>query len=219
MVDGDPEEARAHVRERAQAQIARRLPALGFALPGSITSRTSRCGNPRCVCHTDDTRHHGPYLTWTRKFENKTLTRALSNSSAIGPGSTNTDAYANSRRTSRSSPCVPPTGSSSGAYQTDGISLARRAERGTHFPRSSVIRHDTPTAFSQGHRAGEGLSSSRHHHLDVPSPLRRGVPCGCFQGLRRFRGLRREDRGSALPLRFNDAAGFASCYGPPSCSP
>jgi hypothetical protein len=64
--------------QRAQEQIARRLSAIGFALPGSITSRTSRCGNPRCVCHTDDTRHHGPYLTWTRKFENKTLTRALS---------------------------------------------------------------------------------------------------------------------------------------------
>jgi hypothetical protein len=76
-----------------------------------------------------------------------------------------------------------------------------------------------PTAFSQGYRAEEGLSSSRHHHLDVPSPLRRGVLRGCFQGLHRFRGLRREVRGSALPLRFNDAAGFASCYGPPSCSP
>src|SRR6059058_3251040 len=30
-----------------------------------------------------------------------------------------------------------------------------------------------------GCRAGEGLPSSRRHHLNVPSPLRRGVPRGC----------------------------------------
>ena len=29
------------------------------------------------------------------------------------------------------------------------------------------------------HRAGEGLSSSRRHYPNVPSPLRRGVPRGC----------------------------------------
>jgi hypothetical protein len=55
-----------------------RFASIGFVLPGSVTSRTSRCGNPGCVCHVDETRHHGPYLTWTRKFENKILTRALS---------------------------------------------------------------------------------------------------------------------------------------------
>jgi hypothetical protein len=30
-----------------------------------------------------------------------------------------------------------------------------------------------------GCRAGEGLPSSRRHHLNVPRPLRRGVPRGC----------------------------------------
>jgi hypothetical protein len=30
-----------------------------------------------------------------------------------------------------------------------------------------------------GCRAGEGLPSSRRHHLSVPRPLRRGVPQGC----------------------------------------
>jgi hypothetical protein len=33
----------------------------------------------------------------------------------------------------------------------------------------------TPSA---GHRAGEGLSSSRRHHRYVPSPIHRGVPHG-----------------------------------------
>ena len=31
----------------------------------------------------------------------------------------------------------------------------------------------------QNHRAGEGLPSSRRHHANVPSPLRRGVHRGC----------------------------------------
>jgi hypothetical protein len=33
-----------------------------------------------------------------------------------------------------------------------------------------------------GCRAGEGLPSSRRHHLNVPRPLRRGVPRGCTPG-------------------------------------
>ena len=73
-------------------------------------------------------------------------------------------------------------------------------------------------------RAGEGLPGSRCHHLNVPSPIRREVPRGCFQALHPFHGLRRDNRGSAPPVparrrRPNDAAGFASRYGPLSCSP
>jgi hypothetical protein len=34
-------------------------------------------------------------------------------------------------------------------------------------------------ASPQNHRAGEGLPSSRRHHANVPSPLRRGVHRGC----------------------------------------
>ena len=45
-----------------------------------------------------------------------------------------------------------------------------------------------------------------------------------IQALHPFHGLRRDIRGSAPPLSarrraYNDAAGFASRYGPPSCSP
>jgi hypothetical protein len=94
------------------------------------------------------------------------------------------------------------------------------------FPGSSpVIGSDAPTAPNPGSgRAGEGLPGSRCHPLNVPSPIRREVPRGCFQALHPFRGLRRDNRGSAPPVparrrRPNDAAGFASRYGPMSCSP
>jgi hypothetical protein len=47
-----------------------------------------------------------------------------------------------------------------------------------------VIGPDAPTTTSpQGRRAGEGLPSSRRHHANVPSPLRRGVPQGCASRL------------------------------------
>jgi hypothetical protein len=42
-----------------------------------------------------------------------------------------------------------------------------------------VIGPVAPTARSADRRAGEGLSSSRHHYPNVPRPLRRGVLRGC----------------------------------------
>ena len=53
-----------------------------------------------------------------------------------------------------------------------------------HFPtsagyRTATLRPPTP----QGARAGEGLPSSRHHHPNVPRPLRRGVLRGCASRL------------------------------------
>jgi hypothetical protein len=48
-----------------------------------------------------------------------------------------------------------------------------------HFPGSPVIGRHAPVTTSAGHRAGEGLPSSRRHYLDVPRPIRRGVLDGC----------------------------------------
>ena len=54
---------------------------------------------------------------------------------------------------------------------------------------------------SADHRAGEGLPSSRRHHLNVPTPSTPGSSSGLhFQALHPFHGLRRDRRGSALPL-------------------
>lgn len=95
----------------------------------------------------------------------------------------------------------------------------------THFPRSSVIGCDAPATISAGHWAGEGLPSSRRHYRHVPRPIRRGVPRGCFQALHRFHGLHPDSEGLGTPLPHphgrvsNDAAGFASRYGPHRRSP
>ena len=69
-------------RQRARAQRQRdmliaEIAALGWALPGSLTERFTRCGNPTCRCRAEPPQLHGPYPTWTRKVDNKTVTRTL----------------------------------------------------------------------------------------------------------------------------------------------
>jgi hypothetical protein len=51
------------------------LSQIGFVLPGSVTSRRLRCGNPGCSCHDEPPKLHGPYQTWTRAVHGKTVTR------------------------------------------------------------------------------------------------------------------------------------------------
>jgi hypothetical protein len=50
-------------------------------------------------------------------------------------------------------------------------------------PPTSRLHTGYKAALLHGHRApapaGEGLPSSRRHHLNVPRALRRGVPRGC----------------------------------------
>ena len=58
-------------------QIMSEIAKLGFCLPGSLVERTTRCGNPSCRCHTDPTKRHGPYPSWTRSEAGKTVTRTL----------------------------------------------------------------------------------------------------------------------------------------------
>ncbi len=71
---------------RAQARLQRQLAAaaaeVDFALPGSITQRMTRCGNPGCRCHADPPQLHGPYWQWTRKVAGKTVTRRLTSQQA-----------------------------------------------------------------------------------------------------------------------------------------
>ena len=59
------------------AEIAARLAAAAFALPGTLADRMTRCGRPNCRCHADPPRLHGPYHQWTRKKDGKTATRIL----------------------------------------------------------------------------------------------------------------------------------------------
>ena len=68
-----------HQHEQRRAQIGAEIAALGFCLPGTLSARRLRCGNPRCRCrdeHRDQ--RHGPYLYWTRKVSGKTASKLLS---------------------------------------------------------------------------------------------------------------------------------------------
>src|SRR5674476_345891 len=63
--------------ERRRAKINAQIATLGLPLPGSLVERRTRCGNTGCHCHGDPPQLHGPYLIWTRKVDNKTVTRTL----------------------------------------------------------------------------------------------------------------------------------------------
>ncbi len=63
--------------ERRRAEIAAEIAALGPTLPGSLVERTSRCASSGCRCRADPPQLHGPYLSWTRKVNNRTVTRKV----------------------------------------------------------------------------------------------------------------------------------------------
>ena len=63
--------------ERRRREIMAEIAKIGICLPGSLVTRTTRCGTLGCRCHTDPERLHGPYLSWTRKIGAKTVTRNL----------------------------------------------------------------------------------------------------------------------------------------------
>ena len=64
-------------RQAKQRRLVAQLGEVGFALPGSLTVKAYRCGKQSCRCHADPPRLHGPYAFWTRKVNNKTVTRML----------------------------------------------------------------------------------------------------------------------------------------------
>ena len=69
------------LRRRHQA-LAARLGQIGFALPGSITRRYTRCGKPGCRCQASPPRPHRPYYQLTRKVAGKTVTTRLTEDQA-----------------------------------------------------------------------------------------------------------------------------------------
>lgn len=68
----------ADAHDRDLARITAALAEVGFALPGSLVIRTTRCGKAGCRCQADPPVPHGPYLSWTRAVNGKTVTRAIS---------------------------------------------------------------------------------------------------------------------------------------------
>ena len=77
-----PAEPRGHpVRGDRSGPLRARDPQPG-GLSGSLVERLTRCGSTGCRCHADPPQLHGPYLTWTRKVDNKTVTRTLDTAQA-----------------------------------------------------------------------------------------------------------------------------------------
>ena len=70
-----------HLARRHQ-QILAELAQIGIALPGSLTSRTTRCQRAGCHCHASPPILHGPYPTWTRKAGARSITKTLTTEDA-----------------------------------------------------------------------------------------------------------------------------------------
>jgi hypothetical protein len=66
--------------ERHEAKyrsLIEELTGLGFISLGSLVVRETSCGKPGCKCQADPPRRHGPYFQWSRKVNNKTVSRRL----------------------------------------------------------------------------------------------------------------------------------------------
>jgi hypothetical protein len=63
--------------ERAK-QIAQEIAALGPVLPGTLSERYLTCRSAGCHCHDEEPELHGPYWYWTRKVDQKTVSKLLS---------------------------------------------------------------------------------------------------------------------------------------------
>ena len=61
-------------RRRITAAIAQ----VGPVVPGTLLQRSMHCSKAGCRCHAEPPQLHGPYWFWTRKVNNKTVTRYLS---------------------------------------------------------------------------------------------------------------------------------------------
>jgi len=64
--------------EQRLVELKAELATIDRALPGTINIAMNRCGKPNCACHHEPPKLHGPYITWTRKVNGKTVTRRLS---------------------------------------------------------------------------------------------------------------------------------------------
>ncbi len=63
--------------QRRLEEISSELSSIGLSVPGSLTIRRFRCGKASCSCQSDESKLHGPYISWTRKIGGKTVTRLL----------------------------------------------------------------------------------------------------------------------------------------------
>jgi len=77
----DPAAATADIARRRR-QITDAIAALGPMLPGSLVTRTSRCGHRGCRCRADPPVLHGPTRYEPAAWAAKTVTRSLTRDQA-----------------------------------------------------------------------------------------------------------------------------------------
>jgi len=58
-------------------RIKERIVKIGFICKGSISERWIPCGNPKCACHKDIKKRHGPYYQLSWKEKGKTLSHFI----------------------------------------------------------------------------------------------------------------------------------------------
>ena len=68
--------------ENQKADLLHKISQLGDFRPGSITTTTGRCGNPRCHCHHPNQPGHGPNFRLTYKADGKTVTESFASPAA-----------------------------------------------------------------------------------------------------------------------------------------
>ncbi|MGH9028782.1 MAG: DUF6788 family protein, partial [Acidimicrobiales bacterium] len=66
-------EATARAEAKRLGDEIARIARSGPVLPGTLTRRQTRCGRDGCRCMADPPQLHGPYWSWTRKIEGKTV--------------------------------------------------------------------------------------------------------------------------------------------------
>lgn len=64
-------------QEREYRRLCRQLAGLGYIMKGSLQTRRTSCGYPRCRCRKGGRFGHGPYYWWTSKIGGKTVTVVL----------------------------------------------------------------------------------------------------------------------------------------------
>ena len=68
--------------EDQKTDLLHKISQLGDFRPGSITTTTGRCGNPRCHCHQPNHPGHGPNFRLTYKADGKTVTESFTRPAA-----------------------------------------------------------------------------------------------------------------------------------------
>jgi len=79
-----PPTSREVVRRQDQRfqELRQQLAGLEFFTKGTVLARMMKCSKPRCACHSDPAKRHGPYYEWTYKSGGKTVNVRLTAASA-----------------------------------------------------------------------------------------------------------------------------------------